>query len=97
MEQQHSRITSLATIAEILQRYPQIHRIIFKKINDETWEIVKYDDERPTDMSYIAKVTNGYFGYERNVKRGFESLTGYDINVDAIFKVVYRLSDNPSG
>ncbi len=92
-----SRITSLATIGEILQRYPQIKRIIFKQVDEQTWEIVKQDGERPTDLRHIAKVTNDYFGYERNVKRGFESLTGYDINVDATFKVVYRLSEHMAG
>lgn len=92
-----SRITSLATIGEILQRYPQINRIIFKKIDEQTWEIVKYDGERPTDLRHIAKVTNDYFGYERNAKRGFESLTGYMIDNDNTFKVVYRLSEPTAG
>ena len=86
-----SRITSLATIGEILHRYPQVNRIILKQVDGQTWDIVKSDGERPTDLRHIAKVTNDYFGYERNIKRGFESLTGYDINVDATFKVVYRI------
>jgi hypothetical protein len=72
-------------------------RIIFKQVDEQTWDIVKYDGERPTDLRHIAKVTNDYFGYERNVKRGFESLTGYDINMDSTFKVVYRLSNPIAG
>ena len=88
---QHSRITSLATVGEIFQRYPQINRMILKQVDGEAWDIVKSDGERPTDLRYMAKATNDYFGYERNLKRGFESLTGYDINSDATFKVVYRI------
>jgi hypothetical protein len=94
---QPNRITSLATLGEIFQRRPQTNRIILKQIDAQSWEILQHDAERPNDLRHIAKITNDKFAYERNVKRGFEALTGYDIDKDATFKVVYRLSAGHSG
>lgn len=85
------RITSLATIGEILQKRPEVNRLILKQVGASTWEITKLDGERPNDLRHIADRLGGRFAYERNVKRGFEALSGYDINSDDHFKVVYRL------
>ncbi|NKA76066.1 hypothetical protein GO285_05041 [Ralstonia solanacearum] len=85
------RITSLASIGEIFQRYPTINRLILKHVGESTWEIIKHDSERPNHLHQVAERSGGKFAYERNVKRGFEALSGYDINSDDQFKVVYRL------
>ncbi|WP_430504843.1 hypothetical protein [Ralstonia pseudosolanacearum] len=85
------RITSLASIGEIFQRYPTINRLILKHVGESTWEIIKHDSERPNNLHQVAERSGGKFAYERNVKRGFEALSGYDINSDDQFKVVYRL------
>lgn len=92
-----SRITSPANIGEILQCYPLINRIIFEQVDQQTWAIVKYDGVRPTDLRQIAKVTNDYFDYERNIKCGFESLTRYNINMGGTFKVAYRIDEHATG
>lgn len=85
-------ITSLATIGEILQKFPTINRLILKQIGQSTWEITKCDGERPNNLREIAERSAGHFGHERNIRRGFEALSGYDVNSDEQFKVVYRLS-----
>lgn len=86
------RITSLATIGEILQKRPTINRLILKQVGGATWEIIKHDSERPNNLHQIAERSGGKFAYERNVKRGFEALSGYDIDNDEQIKVVYRLT-----
>jgi hypothetical protein len=88
------RITSLATIAVIFRERPTINRLILKQVDESTWEIVKHDSERPNDLRYIAERSRGQFDYERNVKRGFEALSGYHIDSDKQYKVVYRLSSD---
>lgn len=88
------RITSLATIGEILQERPTINRLILKQVGESTWEIIKHDSERPNNLHQVAERSGGRFAYERNVKRGFEALSGYDINSDDQFKVVYRLQSD---
>lgn len=85
------RITSLATIGEILQNRPTINRLILKQVGESTWEIIKHDGERPNNLRQVAERSGGKFAYERNVKRGFEALSGYDIDSDEQIKVVYRL------
>ncbi len=86
-----NRITSLATIGEILQKRLTINRLILKKVGESTWEITKHDSERPNNLRQVAERSGGKFAYERNVKRGFEALSGYDIDSDEQIKVVYRL------
>jgi hypothetical protein len=88
------RITSLATIGEILQNSPTINRLILKQIGESTWEITKCDVERPNNLREVAERSGGKFAYERNIKRGFEALSGYDVMSDEKFKVVYRLSSD---
>ncbi|MBA9882661.1 hypothetical protein D7S78_12705 [Ralstonia pickettii] len=85
------RITSLATIGEILQKRPTINRLILKQVGESTWEITKQDSERPNNLHQVAERSGGRFAYERNVKRGFEALSGYEIESDEQYKVVYRL------
>lgn len=85
------RITSLATIGEILQKRTTINRLILKQVGESTWEIIKHDSERPNNLHQVAERSGGKFAYERNVKRGFEALSGYDIDSDEQIKVVYRL------
>ena len=85
------RITSLATIGEILQKRPTINRLILKQVGESTWEITKHDSEQPNNLRQVADRSGGKLAYERNVKRGFEALSGYDIDTDEQIKVVYRL------
>jgi len=91
MNQVTGTITSIATIGEIFQKSPTINRLILKQIGQSTWEIIKSDGERPHDLRFVAERSADRFAYERNIKRGFEALSGYDINSDEQFKVVYRL------
>jgi hypothetical protein len=84
-------ITSPATVDALFHGYPAVNRIILRHVEGQKWELVKCGHDRPTDLKHIAQVTNGYYGYERSAKRGLETLTGYDIEVDATFKVIYRL------
>lgn len=88
------RITSLASIGELFQRYPTINRLILKRIGASAWEITKHDGERPNNLQEVAERSGGKFAYERNAKRGFEALSGYDIDSDEQIKVVYRLSND---
>lgn len=92
-----NRITSLATIGEILVRYPQVNRIILKRVDDQTWELTKTDGERPNNLREVASLGGGKYAYERNTKRGFEALSGYDIDTDTSYKVVYRLPSKIPG
>jgi hypothetical protein len=85
-------ITSIATIGEILQKSPITNRLILKKIGESAWEITKCDGERPNNLREVAERSAGQFAYERNIKRGFEALSGYHIDSDEQYKVVYRLS-----
>lgn len=87
-------IASLATIGEILQKYPAINRLILKQVGESAWEITKHDGERPNNLRQVAERSGGKFAYERNVKRGFEALSGYDIDSDEQLKVVYRLPND---
>jgi hypothetical protein len=87
------RITSLATVGEILKRRPAINRLILKQVGESNWEITKQDSDRPNDLRLISERSAGKFAYERNVKRGFEALSGYDIDSDGQFKVIYRLPE----
>lgn len=89
-----NRITSLATIGEIFQRYPSINRLILKHVGESTWEITKQDSARPNNLHEVAERSGGKYAYERNVKRGFEALSGYDIDSDEQIKVVYRLPND---
>lgn len=84
-------ITSIATIGEILQKFPTVNRLILKQVGQSIWKITKCDGERPNNLREVAERSTGQFGHERNVKRGFEALSGYDVNNDEQFKVVYRL------
>ena len=84
-------ITSIATIGEIFQKLPTINRLILKQVAQSNWEITKCDGERPNNLREVAERSPGKFGYERNIKRGFEALSGYVIDSDETFKVVYRL------
>ncbi len=88
-----NRITSLATVGEILQRYPTINRLILKQVGESLWEITKQDGDRPNNLHQVAERSGGKVAYERNPKRGFEALSGYDIDSDEQIKVVYRLSE----
>lgn len=83
-------ITSIATIGEIFQKSPT-NRLILKQVGQSTWEIIQSDSERPNNLREVAELSAGKFAYERNVKRGFEALSGYVIESDERFKVVYRL------
>lgn len=87
-------ITSLSAISEILQNLPEINRLILKQIGQSNWEIIKQDRDRPNQLRQIAERSGGKFSYERNVKRGFEAISGYDIDSDNLYKVVYRLSND---
>ena len=87
----HGTITSLATIGEIFQKSTATNRLILKQTGQSTWEITKSDGERPNDLRFVAERSKGNFAYERNIKRGFEVLSGYDIDTDEQYKVVYRL------
>lgn len=91
----HKQVT-FAEIGEYLELHPEINRLVLKRIDEQTWEITQEDNNRPTDLQRIATLSKGSFNYERNPKRGFEALTGYDINLDRTFKVVYRLTPNAS-
>lgn len=84
------RLPSLAILGEFLQKHPTINRLILKQVGESSWEIIKQDAERPNNLRYVAERTG--LGYERNVKRGFEALSSYDISRDELIKVVYRLS-----
>ena len=84
-------ITSIATIGEIFSKSQAINRLILKSIGESRWEIIKSDGDRPTDLRKVAERTSGTFDYERNLKRGFEALSGYGIDRDELIKVVYRL------
>ena len=84
-------ITSIATVGEILQKSPTTNRLILKKIGESTWEITKCDGDRPNNLREIAERSSSRFAYERNTKRGFEALSGYHIDSDEQYKVVYRL------
>jgi len=86
------RITSLATVEELFQKYPQINRVILRRVDagDDTYDITHYDSDRPNDLKWIAEKYPDK-QYERNPKRGFEALSGYDGMTDATFKVIYRL------
>jgi hypothetical protein len=84
-------ITSIATIGEIFDKSPAINRLILKQIGQARWEITKSDGERPNNLREVAERSTGKFAYERNIKRGFEALSGYDIDSDELIKVVYRL------
>lgn len=86
-----NRITSLATIGTIFHNRPTINRLILKQVGESTWEIIKHDSERPNNLREIAERSGNRFSYERNLKRGFEALSGYDVNSDEQIKVVYRL------
>jgi len=88
-----NRITSLATVGEILQRYPTINRLILKQVGASLWEITKQDGDRPNNLHQVAERSGNKFAYERNPKRGFEALSGYDIDSDEQIKVIYRLSE----
>ena len=85
-------ITSIATIGEIFQKSPTINRLILKQVGQSAWEITKCDGELPNNLREVAERSAGKFAYERNIKRGFEALSGYDINSDEQIKVVYRHS-----
>lgn len=87
------RITSLATVGEILQRRPAINRLILKRVDESLWEITKLDGDRPNNLHQVAERSGGKFAYERNPKRGFEALSGYVIDSDEQIKVIYRLSE----
>lgn len=92
MNQINGTITSLATIGEIFQKAPTIHRLILKQVRASEWEITKCDGERPNNLREVAERSAGKFAYERNPKRGFEALSGYVIGSDEQIKVVYRLA-----
>jgi hypothetical protein len=91
MNQVTGTITSIATIGEILQKSPTTNRLILKKVGQSAWEITKSDGERPNNLREVAERSAGQFAYERNIKRGFEALSGYHIDSDEQYKVVYRL------
>ena len=91
MNQVTGAITSIATIGEIFNKAPTINRLILKQIGQSRWEITKSDGERPNNLREVAERSTGKFAYERNIKRGFEALSGYDIDSDDLIKVVYRL------
>ena len=91
MNQVTGTITSIATIGEIFNKAPTINRLILKQIEQSRWEITKSDGERPNNLRKVAERSTGNLAYERNIKRGFEALSGYDIDSDELIKVVYRL------
>jgi hypothetical protein len=91
MNQVSGTITSIATIGEILQKFPTTNRLILKKVGQSAWEITKCDGERPNNLREVSERSAGQFAYERNIKRGFEALSGYHIDSDEQYKVVYRL------
>jgi len=86
---------TFAEIGAYLEAHPGLNRLILKRIDEQTWEITQEDEKRPNDLRKIAILSKG-IDYERNAKRGFEALTGYDINQDRTFKVVYRLESDGS-
>ncbi len=86
------RLTSLATVGEIFQKRPAINRVILKQVGDSLWEVTQLDEDRPNNLRQIADQSGGKFAHERNVKRDFEVLSGYDIDRDERIKVLYRLS-----
>lgn len=92
MSQVTETITSIATIGEIFQKAPMINRLILKQVGQSAWEITKSDGERPNNLREVAERSAGKFAYERNLKRGFEALSGYVIDCDEQIKVVYRLA-----
>lgn len=81
-----------AEIGGYLEANPSLNRLILKRIDDRAWEITQEDEKRPNDLRRIATLSKS-LNYERNIKRGFEALTGYDIDQDRTFKVVYRLGE----
>jgi hypothetical protein len=92
MNEEPIRITSLATVTTILEHRPAINRLILKRIDEQRWEVTLLDANRPNDLKKTADQSAGRYAYERNVKRGFESLAGYDIDSDCHYRVVYRLT-----
>lgn len=94
MDQATTHITSLANIGEFFQAHPTINRLILKRLGKSPWEITKQDGERPNNLREVAEQSSGKFSYERNLKRGFEAVSGYDIYSDEQYKVVYRLASN---
>jgi hypothetical protein len=91
MNQVTGTITAIATIGEIFTKSPAINRLILKQVGQSRWEIIKSDSSRPNNLREVAERSIGKFAYERNIKRGFEALSGYDIDSDELIKVVYRL------
>lgn len=86
-------ITSLAKVGEILETHQTINRLILKQVGESCWEVTKQDSNRPNNLHQVAERSGGKFAYERNAKRGFEALSGYDIDSDELIKVIYRLSE----
>lgn len=84
-------LTTLADLGVPFEANPGFNRLILKKVDEQRWEVTRADGLRPNNLRQIADVSHGKFSYERNAKRGFEALTGYDIDQDATYKVVYRL------
>lgn len=91
MNQDPIRMTSLALVSAILEQRADINRLILKRIDDTTWEVTLLDERRPNDLRRMAELSAGRYSYERNVKRGFESIAGYDIGSDCQYRVIYRL------
>jgi len=84
-------MTSIALVGAILEQRPEINRLILKRIDDTTWEVTRLDEKRPNDLRKIAELSAGRYSYERNPKRGFEGIAGYDIDSDCQYRVIYRL------
>jgi hypothetical protein len=90
MNHEPIRISSLETVTTILERRPRINRLNLRRIDETCWEVTLNDEKRPNDLKRMAD-SAGRYSYERNNKRGFESIAGYDIDSDCQYRVIYRL------